>query len=307
MSKRLHPTSSAEPPQKRAANNSGGGGTLNSFFPTTHRPAPPFPLIASDPLTDRLSTFIAHASPVTTALSAQNLQEYVRKLRNTSHPVECSHEVLAYRIVAPKPGKSGLEGEEDWTVRDAGEDDGEKGASAVVRECLKAEGAVDVGVVVSRLYGGVMLGPVRFTHIRTVATQAIQRLASAQALPSLLSRLSSLDAEIGSLSAFLNPPTAPPPDPAKVKAQYAQLDVPKAERLVSAREKRVELLRRQKEKKVEEMARERREMEELHKAAAEEEERLAIEEAERQRVEGGDGENEGDDEAEAALRELEGA
>jgi putative IMPACT (imprinted ancient) family translation regulator len=54
-------------------------------------------------------------------------------------------------------GKSGLGGEDDWTLKEGGEDDGEKGASAVVKECLKESGSVDVGVVVSRLYGGTSL------------------------------------------------------------------------------------------------------------------------------------------------------
>ncbi|GAA6039191.1 hypothetical protein JCM8097_000462 [Rhodosporidiobolus ruineniae] len=305
MSKRAAPFGSTNEPSAKRSTTSA---SLNSFFPTTHRPAPPSPLVHSDPITDRSSTFIAHAAPVTSSNAAEALQTHVRNLRTTSHPVECSHEVLAYRIVAPKVGKSGLESEEDWTVREAGDDDGEKGAWAVVKECLKQEGAVDVGVVVSRLYGGVMLGPVRFTHIRQVATQAIQRLAAAQALPSLLSRLKELDAEISTLSLA----TSAVPDPAKLKQQYASLDVPKAERLVAAREKRVEVLRRQKEKREEE---ERREMEELQRRAErerEEEEARAEEEARRE-VEaalGADGEDEEgvedeDAEAEAAAREAE--
>ncbi|GAA5972831.1 hypothetical protein JCM11641_003961 [Rhodosporidiobolus odoratus] len=268
MSKRSLPYASAnEPATKRTTLSSSSGSTgstLNSFFPTTHRPSPPSPLVHSDPLTDRSSTFIAHAAPTTTSHAAHQLQDHVRKLRSSSHPVECSHEILAFRIMAPKAGKSGVESVEDWDVKEFGEDDGEKGASAVVKEVLRKEGAVDVGVVVSRLYGGIMLGPARFTHIRTVTTQAIQRLTAALALPTLLTRLSTLDSEIASLS------SAPPPEPTKQTAQYASLDVVKAERLIAAREKRVELLRKKKEKEQEQ---ERGEIEALHKAAEAEERR----------------------------------
>ncbi|GAA6013160.1 hypothetical protein JCM10207_006190 [Rhodosporidiobolus poonsookiae] len=255
MSKRPLPFSGTnEPASKRAPPASG---TLSSFFPTTHRPAPPSPLLASDPISDRASTFIAHAAPCTTSHAALALQSHVRALRGPTHPVECSHEVLAYRILAPKPGKSGLEGADDWAAKEAGDDDGEKGAWGVVRDVLREEGAVDVGVVVSRLYGGQMLGPARFAHIRTVATQAIQRLAAAQALPLLLERLEALDAEIAALSAPVSAADRArerEKEREKTEQQYKGLDVQKAERLVAAREKRVELLRKQKEKREAEAA-----------------------------------------------------
>ncbi|GAA5820884.1 hypothetical protein JCM11251_001862 [Rhodosporidiobolus azoricus] len=265
MSKRSAPFSATnEPASKRSTtHSSSSSGSLTSFFPTTHTPRPPSPLVHSDPLTDRSSTFIAHAAPCTSSSSAASFQTYVRNLRTASHPVECSHEILGWRVVAPKVGKSGLESEEDWTVRDGGDDDGEKDGASTVRDVLRREGQVDVMVVVSRLYGGQMLGPARFTHIRTVTAQALARLSTALALPSLLSQLASLDNEIALLSN--KEPTEVERE--KTRVLYAGLDVGKAERLVSAREKRVELLRKQKVKKDEE---ERKEMEELQQRAEEE-------------------------------------
>ncbi|EGU10969.1 hypothetical protein RTG_03186 [Rhodotorula toruloides ATCC 204091] len=207
--------------------------SLNAYFPsTTGPPKPPSPLVSSDPLTDRSSTFIAHAAPCTNHTQAQTLQNYVRNLRSTTHPVECTHEIMAYRCMGLKPGKTGLESEDDWKVEINGDDDGEKGGSTIIKEVLTQEGGVDVAIVVSRLYGGVMLGPVRFNHIRACASQALSRLLSAQNLSNLLARLSSLDAEIASHSSS---PTKPPS-----KDQYAGLDEAKAERLVKAREKRLE-------------------------------------------------------------------
>jgi hypothetical protein len=138
-----------------------------------------------------------------------------------------------------------------------------------------------------------MLGPARFAHIRTVTLQSLSRLSLALALPTLITRLTSLDAEI----ALLSPPSVPPfPTEAKLakekqKTQYAALDVPKAERLVAAREKRVELLRKKKEEKEGE---EKREMEALHEAA---------EKAEREEREKREREDEADEEA---AREAEG-
>ncbi|GAA5865627.1 hypothetical protein JCM8547_007667 [Rhodosporidiobolus lusitaniae] len=315
--KRSNPFSSTNAPSSKRS--SASSSTLNSFFPTTHRPSPPSPLVHSDPITDRASTFIAHAAPIASVHAAEQLQSHVRNLRTTSHPLECSHEILGYRLVAPKAGKSGLESEDDWTVKDGGDDDGEGNGASTVRECLRVEGAVDVGVVVSRLYGGQMLGPIRFTHIRAVATQAIQRLAAAQLLPTLLARLSQLDAEIAALSSPSSSTSTASSSPSKPSpaagtkaggvgggaAPYAALDIPKAERLVAAREKRLELLKKQKEKREEQ---ERREMEELHEAAAREEEeeaRRAAEEGREGKGAGDDGHEEGEEQVRGALREAE--
>lgn len=52
-----------------------------------------------------------------------------------------------------KVGKTGVE-ENDWTVKTGGDDDGEKNASNEVHKAIKELAAVDVVVVVSRLYGG---------------------------------------------------------------------------------------------------------------------------------------------------------
>ncbi|GAA5847331.1 hypothetical protein JCM9279_000240 [Rhodotorula babjevae] len=240
--------SSSNAPTKRAAPSTSS--TLTAFFPSSTGPArPPQPVVASDPITDRASTFVAHASPCTNHVQAATLHAHVRALRTPSHPVECSHEVLAWRCLGLKPGRTGLEGEDDWRVEGGADDDGEKGAGAVVREVLGKEGGVDVAIVVSRLYGGIMLGPARFTHIRSVASQALARLLAAQRLASLTAQLRDLDAQIAGLSssssssftATATSPAAAPP--AAAAAAYKALTVDKAARLVAAREKRLELLR----------------------------------------------------------------
>ncbi|GAA5974823.1 hypothetical protein JCM21900_001878 [Sporobolomyces salmonicolor] len=241
------------PPPKRAASSTTITSTLNAFFPTTSRPAPPHPLVHSDPITDRSSTFIAHAAPCTNSVQAVQLQAYVRALRTTSHPKECDHEMLGWRTMSLKAGRTGLDGDDDWTVKQGGDDDGEKGGARTIQECIVREGGIDVAVVVSRLYGGIMLGPVRFQHIALVATQALQRLSAAQLLPALLDRLSALDAEIES---FQPPSASPEKVKQSEKARYAGLDVSKAERLVVAREKRLELLKKKQREQEEKLWRE---------------------------------------------------
>ncbi|GAA5991627.1 hypothetical protein JCM5350_007780 [Sporobolomyces pararoseus] len=234
MSKRSATTiATGEPASKRT--------TLNSFFPSTSVPTLPSPIVSSSPITDRQSTFIATACPITHPSQAVLLQSHVRSSRSSSHPVECDHEMLAWRTMTLKVGKNGLGGEEDWTVKTGGDDDGEKGGSREIHNAIQKEAAVDVAVVVSRLYGGVMLGPARFHHINTVATQALQRLAHAQTIPPLIERLNSLDEEI---SQFTSTTAGKGKGKAVVSVDYEGMPVEKLERLTVAREKRLELLRK---------------------------------------------------------------
>lgn len=140
---------------------------------------------------------------------------------------------------------------------------------------------------------GVMLGPVRFNHIRACASQALSRLLSAQNLSNLLSRLSSLDAEIASHSSSPTKPAS--------KDQYAGLDEAKAERLVKAREKRLELLVKKRRQEEEELWREveRQEAEENSEPVVRERP-VAVEEREEAR----DGPGGANEEEEAVARAV---
>lgn len=108
-----------------------------------------------------------------------------------------------------------------------------------------------------------MLGPDRFTHMRNVTLQVLQRLTDHLALPVLLKQLKALDAEIDE---FASPTKAP---------IYTGMTVEKAERLVKAREKRLEFLKTAKEKA--ELKEEEDRMRQEAEDEADEEERLAKE------------------------------
>ena len=98
-----------------------------------------------------------------------------------------------------------------------------------------------------------MLGPVRFAHMRKCASQALSRLLDAQRLPELLSQLAHLDREIASHSPAASSSPAKATVTAEAASKYAHLDVAKAERLVAAREKRLELLRKKQREEEEEL------------------------------------------------------
>jgi aspartate carbamoyltransferase catalytic subunit len=82
-----------------------------------------------------------------------------------------------------------------------------------------------------------MLGQDRFRHIRLVTAQALTLLNAALTLPSLITRLEELDSEISIVAPLSST------SPTKPTTDYKGLNtVEKAERLIKAREKRLELL-----------------------------------------------------------------
>lgn len=117
-------------------------------------------VFVSEPIEDRSSTFVAYYSPTLAPKTLQKREEVK----------SASHRMLAWRTRSSSQrtlvgGKPSLETGCD--------DDGEKfGGKKVlnVLESCKAEGSL----VVARWYGGVMLGPVRFTHIETCAREAVK-------------------------------------------------------------------------------------------------------------------------------------
>lgn len=138
-----------------------------------------------------------------------------------------------------------------------------------------------------------MLGQDRFRFIHNVTVQAVALLEAALALPTLLTRLCELDDEITALS----PPTSsskPPPPPIDYAKQ--NLDVGKAERLIKAREKRLELLQK-KAKEEEDKA-----IEELEKEMGGGEEAAGAEESKSENEQAEDGV--GDEDWEAAAAEV---
>ena len=55
------------------------------------------------------------------------------------------------------------------------DDDGESAAGGRLLHMLQVVGGQDVVVVVSRWYGGILLGPARFTHINNAARKLLDQ------------------------------------------------------------------------------------------------------------------------------------
>uniref|UniRef100_A0A8C6ZTN9 Impact RWD domain protein n=1 Tax=Nothoprocta perdicaria TaxID=30464 RepID=A0A8C6ZTN9_NOTPE len=115
------------------------------------------PLIQhGNPITDRRSTFQAHLAPVVTPKQVKRVLE---KLYENKKIASATHNIYAYRIYC----------EDKQTFLQDCEDDGETAAGGRLLHLMQILNVHNVLVVVSRWYGGILLGPDRFKHINNCA------------------------------------------------------------------------------------------------------------------------------------------
>ncbi|KAK9239148.1 ribosomal protein S5 domain 2-type protein [Lipomyces kononenkoae] len=112
----------------------------------------------SDMVVDRKSKFIARAVEVHSLAEAQ---ANLATLKTNKKIANATHNMTAWRI---KPDGNGI------TIQDC-DDDGESAAGGRLLHLLTD--LWNVMVVVSRWYGGVLLGPDRFKHINVTARDAL--------------------------------------------------------------------------------------------------------------------------------------
>ncbi|KAF8829296.1 hypothetical protein HHX47_DHR3000984 [Lentinula edodes] len=219
---------------------------LDSFV-QRNRPLPE-PKAISQEIRDRSSTFVATIFSAATPEEAKSHVQYLRKVLHASRPA--THEISAYRCMMLKPGKTGLAGPDDFELKTGYEDDGEQWAGIKVLKVMESLAVLDAVVICSRWYGGIMLGSARFSHIETCVIEVCRTFKSQQELEDCIAMLSTLDDilkqlrdELALLSGPLtssNDDSSPhlrlkPPD----YTLWTESDLPKAKRLVIAREKAI--------------------------------------------------------------------
>lgn len=118
-------------------------------------------IIHGEPFTDRKSTFQAHVAHVITKEQVKQVMEELRQNRKISN---AAHNVMAYRIFC-EDRKSFLQ---DCN------DDGEALAGGKLLHLLQIVQARNVVVVVTRWYGGTLLGPDRFKHYNNCARDVMK-------------------------------------------------------------------------------------------------------------------------------------
>lgn len=119
----------------------------------------------SESIHDRKSTFIGYYAPY----------ESPEVLQARAELKSATHRVAAWRTPSKQTTlKSSASLSQQRAYNAAHDDDGEQWAGKRVEKVLEDLDVVGT-VVVARWYGGIMLGPVRFTHIENVAKGAIRK------------------------------------------------------------------------------------------------------------------------------------
>ena len=145
----------------------------------------------SNPITSKNSLFIAHATPLyhpslyaptlTSLLSGNNNNDSNTTAITTpaSHRKlsTATHNITAYRIRIPNAkadtNTNTTTSSTPFTIFQDHDDDGEKAAGGRLLHLLQVMDAWNVLVVVSRWYGGTLLGPERFRIIGEVAREVL--------------------------------------------------------------------------------------------------------------------------------------
>lgn len=114
------------------------------------------PIKHGNTITDRRSTFQPHLAPVVTPRQVKMVLE---KLYENKKIASATHNIYAYRIFC----------EDKHSFLQDCEDDGETAAGGRLLHLMQILDVRNVMVVVSRWYGGILLGPDRFKHINNCA------------------------------------------------------------------------------------------------------------------------------------------
>ncbi|KAI1848951.1 hypothetical protein JX266_005379 [Neoarthrinium moseri] len=119
---------------------------------------------ASSPVSFKQSTFIVRATQITQASQRQTtLQSLFNAIPNLQ---TASHNAWAYRV--KKPDMFG-----SHTIKEESFDDGESGCGDFLLKNMREVNAVDTLVVMTRWYGGIMLGPDRWRIMRNCLKEAL--------------------------------------------------------------------------------------------------------------------------------------
>ncbi|GLB37745.1 putative ribosomal protein S5 domain 2-like protein [Lyophyllum shimeji] len=139
-----------------------------------------------------------------------------------------------------KHGRTGLGGPDDFELAVGSTDDGEKWAGGKVLKVMQTFAIIDAVVVVSRWYGGTMLGPARFSHIETCAAEVCQAFKRTEELRECISTLTTLDSVLAGLRAEYSGALSTEQSAASASRtapkDYTDVDIEKGRRLIKARE-----------------------------------------------------------------------
>ncbi|KAI0294391.1 hypothetical protein BC826DRAFT_1012083 [Russula brevipes] len=219
---------------------------LDGFI--THKLPLPEPVATSVEIEDRQSTFLAYVFRASTPEQARNAHSHIRRVIHAKRPA--SHEIMAWRCMV-------LKEDDDFKIEEGSEDDGEQWAGGHVLKVMHSEAIMDAVVIVSRWYGGIMLGPVRFTHIQDCAREVCQVFRVEDEMQDCIATLRNLDDILADLRGEFARIKEAGPQPNQntrseakshptkdYSALQKSLDIEKARRQISARERAIESVKK---------------------------------------------------------------
>lgn len=122
-------------------------------------------IMSGEPITDRKSTFQAFLARVVHPKQAMCV---LRKLKENKKIANAAHNMWAFRVGGDSNSNRSA------SVISRCDDDGETHAGSRMLHLLEILNALDVIVIVTRWYGGIMLGPDRFKHISNVTRNILE-------------------------------------------------------------------------------------------------------------------------------------
>ncbi|KAH8922941.1 UPF0029-domain-containing protein [Atractiella rhizophila] len=122
-------------------------------------PSKVFKVVVSEPIVDRKSTFIGHCVVLK---SPDEVPEFLAYLLQDRKIARATHNILAWRCRTP-----------DGVLHQDNDEDGETAAGGRLAHLLQILEVDNVAVVVSRWFGGILLGADRFKHINQAARDTL--------------------------------------------------------------------------------------------------------------------------------------
>ncbi|PRP77627.1 hypothetical protein PROFUN_00488 [Planoprotostelium fungivorum] len=129
-------------------------------------------IMVGEPFVDRKSKFQGFIAPVT---SKEQVDEMLYTLKRNKRIREATHNILAYRFE-----KTLADGR--IIMNEDRDDDGETGAGDKLLFMMQRTDVKNVAVVVTRWFGGIMLGADRFKDITNVGKEMVLRYQNARVL-----------------------------------------------------------------------------------------------------------------------------
>ncbi|KAG0146061.1 hypothetical protein CROQUDRAFT_657853 [Cronartium quercuum f. sp. fusiforme G11] len=213
------------------------------------------PIHMTSKIEDRDSYFMGLIFKSKNQLEVNQIKDSIKKTKHFHHNQPASHNIMAWRYLKLKKDRDGLSGADDYELEVGFDDDGEKWAGAKVLKVMESHQIIDAVVIVSRWYGGTLLGPVRFEHIETCARDACKVFQSVDALDDDLVRLKDLDDQVDRLRFELNSfnsPNQTPSNPSSSqinsnKYDYLKdpiIDLKASAKLITARQQTIAVLQK---------------------------------------------------------------